>query len=201
MSIIQSQSRTHWNYFLALEADFLRLARFVEPAPDNYGTYSIELARLLISASSEVDVVLKMICGRIEGAGRAQSINKYREFVKPKFPFLEQAVVTVPRYGLEFVPWDNWQSNTTPNWWNAHNSVKHRRDTEFSLGSMQHAINAMGGLFLCLLVHYGFEDPSARLMPVPSLFEVAEDVARVHQTLNGKTILHFDEVGWVHTYL
>jgi len=33
----------HWNYFLLLEEDVVRIARFIEPHQANFGSYSIEL--------------------------------------------------------------------------------------------------------------------------------------------------------------
>ncbi|MBI1210460.1 MAG: hypothetical protein GC190_03280 [Alphaproteobacteria bacterium] len=43
--------------FLVLEADLERLSRFVEFTPDNYDSYSVETARILMAAAAEVDVV------------------------------------------------------------------------------------------------------------------------------------------------
>ncbi|MDP2323951.1 MAG: hypothetical protein Q8N51_07975 [Gammaproteobacteria bacterium] len=197
MTITQSTSRSHWNYFLALEGDFLQLARYVEPAPENYGTYSIELARLLMAASAEVDVVLKMLCRRIRGGAKAVTIDRYRKVIRPAFPFLESAPVAIPRYGLEFVPWLKWQSDSSPDWWIAHNEVKHQRDAHYRQGNMQHAINALGALYLCLLAHYGSEDPKCRLAPVPGLFEAAPDIAQVVHTAIGTTVVYFDHVDWI----
>lgn len=197
MTIAQSSCRTHWNYFLALESDFLQIARYVEPAPENHGTYSIELARLLMAAAAEVDVILKMLCRRVAGGANAKNIDEYRKVVKPAFPFLESASVAIPRYGLEFVPWMKWQDDSSPDWWAAHNEVKHQRDASFNQGNMQHAINALGALYLCLLAHYGSNDPQCRLTPVPSLLEVSTDIAQVSHTLNGTTVVYFKGVSWI----
>ena len=56
----------HWNYFLAIESDLERLSRYVEFSKDNYKTYSLAMAHLLLSSASEVDVVLKGICKNIK---------------------------------------------------------------------------------------------------------------------------------------
>jgi len=56
----------HWNYFLALESDLERVSRYIEFDKANFKTYSIELAHLLLAASSEVDVVAKTLCQRID---------------------------------------------------------------------------------------------------------------------------------------
>jgi len=45
----------HWQYFIAIESDLENTARYVEVAEDNFGTYSVEYSRILLSASSEID--------------------------------------------------------------------------------------------------------------------------------------------------
>ena len=57
ISIKQSNNLVHWNYFLAFDSDAEKLSRYIEFTSDNFGTYSIELVRLLLSVASEVDVV------------------------------------------------------------------------------------------------------------------------------------------------
>ena len=59
MAITERESLSYWNYFLALEADLERLSRFVEFTSVNFQTYSLEMARLLLTGASEVDVVAK----------------------------------------------------------------------------------------------------------------------------------------------
>ncbi|GEM_PF-733291 len=43
---------THWNYYLAIESDLENLTRYIEFHPDNFATYSIENAKLLMTATS-----------------------------------------------------------------------------------------------------------------------------------------------------
>jgi hypothetical protein len=47
----------HWQYFIAIESDLENTARYVEVTPGNFRTYSVEYARILLSAGSEVDVM------------------------------------------------------------------------------------------------------------------------------------------------
>ena len=53
---------SHWNYFLAIEEDLENLSRYIELREDNFATYSIETAKILMAASQEVDVLFKAIC-------------------------------------------------------------------------------------------------------------------------------------------
>jgi hypothetical protein len=51
--------RQHYDYFLALEADLVRLTRYIEFNKQNFKAYSIEIMHLLFAVSSEVEVMLK----------------------------------------------------------------------------------------------------------------------------------------------
>jgi hypothetical protein len=50
--------------FLVLEEDVIALSRYVEFAQPNLDSYSIEMARLLMGATQELDVILKQLCAR-----------------------------------------------------------------------------------------------------------------------------------------
>ncbi len=78
MTIQESKSLLHWNYFLALESDVERLARFVEFTSKNFEAYSIEMAHLFLAAASEVDVVAKQICSNMDASANADNIEQYR---------------------------------------------------------------------------------------------------------------------------
>ena len=69
----------HWNYFLTLEDDIGRLSRYLELTQANFSSYSLELARILFAAASEVDVVSKLLCKKIDADSSANNITKYRE--------------------------------------------------------------------------------------------------------------------------
>ena len=62
MSITATKTESHWNYFLSTEADLIELSRFVEFDKKNYKCFSVEMARLLMAAAAETDVVCKQLC-------------------------------------------------------------------------------------------------------------------------------------------
>ncbi len=62
MGIPQQKHFIHWNYFLALEQDLLKISRFIEFNEKNYETFSLELAHLLFAAAAETEVILKSLC-------------------------------------------------------------------------------------------------------------------------------------------
>lgn len=153
MGIEAKPAKLHWNYFLALEKDMEAASRYVEFNEANFSVYSIELAHLLFTAASEVDVVAKLLCGEINAAASPSNINEYKGILLPAIPDLPEAEVFVPRYGLSFKPWSNWAGQRSPLWWRSYNNVKHERDAHFSEATLKNSLNALGAL-LILIYHY-----------------------------------------------
>jgi len=190
MVIEETTSLLHWNYFLALESDLGRLSRFVEFKSNNFKTYSIETAHLLLAASSEVDVIARQLCQRLDSSTGASDIKEYRQVIRPAIPQIEKEIVVMPRHGLHLTPWQNWQNDSTPDWWRAYNNVKHERDTHFEKGNLQNVLNAMAGLFLLILHFYRSKDS---LVPPPALFTPPRELASVSATFDGPMALHFNK--------
>lgn len=161
----------HWQYFLALEDDLVKCTRFVEPHSSNFAVYSLEFARLLLATCSEVDVVSKMLCEKLDTHADRRNIDNYRTVitqVKPRFPEFE---VDVPRYGLTYCPWGNWSSGANPPWWQSHNNVKHERNTKYNEATLNNCFHALSGLLVLLLYFYSEGSATCKMRTSPSLFE------------------------------
>lgn len=176
MVILTGPSLAHWNFFLALEKDLEGLSRYIEFAETNFACYSLEITRILFSAASEVDVVAKQLCVKINPTSSASNINQYRDEIRNAYPALPNFRVTIPRFGLELTPWSNWIDVTgIPDWWTAYNKVKHHRNTDYHRGNLKNCLNAVAGLFVVILYFYKEKAENAELIPIPSLFRVTEE--------------------------
>lgn len=144
----------HWNYYLAIEQDLNKVSRYIEFAKPNLGVYSIELAHILLSAASEVDVVLKQLCQIVAPSHKNDTINDYLTVLHPGLPNFSSEKITISRYGLDFIPWENWIKGKNPDWWLGYNRVKHQRDKHYHEASLQNALNAVGGLLLAVTYYY-----------------------------------------------
>jgi hypothetical protein len=81
----------HWNYFLAIEKDLEHLSRYIEFSNANLETYSIELTHILLSASSEVDVIMKQLCTLIAPTQTTNNINDYKAVIQTHLiPFINK---------------------------------------------------------------------------------------------------------------
>lgn len=214
MAIRVKESKAHWNYFLALESDVVRLSRFIEFREDNFGTYSIELARLLMTAAAEADVVAKLVCKTLKPASPRRNIAHYASIILPAEPKLVRLTILIPRFGLTLQPWISWKPDAPPMWWTANNQVKHHRDTGFHEANLGNVLNAVSGLFSLTIFHYALEsqrsytlpdgtvkqsknalssDPGReslgnRLQPAPQLFRLRSRLGDIAETLGGEVL-------------
>lgn len=172
-----TNSKTHWNYFIALEKDAETLTRYIEFCEANLDTYSIELARLLFAAASEVDVIAKLLCERLQPSANRNNINDYRSVLMAEISDLPTIEISIARYGLSFKPWDNWlnSNNDNPTWWRSYNEVKHQRDEHFDKATLKNALNALGALLILIYYYYSYElapEDTERLEPKDTMREL-----------------------------
>jgi hypothetical protein len=177
----------HWNYFLAIEKDLENLSRYIEFSNANLGTYSIELTHILLSASSEVDVIMKQLCLLIDSTKTTNNINEYRDIIQRHLPEFINEEICIDRYGLSYRPWDNWNGTQNPNWWRSYNNVKHQRNNHFNEANLQNTINAVGALLLVVVYYYkyafsnearhniNFRETTRQLQPDASFMRINAD--------------------------
>ena|ERR1035437_1453020 len=65
--------------------------------------------------------------------------------------------VYVPRYSLEFVPWESWAKDESPDWWQSYNKVKHERNRHFNKATLNNALHALAALLAINYVYCRLE--------------------------------------------
>ncbi len=159
--MIQSNKKyIHWDYYLAIEDDLKNLARYIDFSDSNYLTYSIELARILQITCSEIDVVSKLLCEKIDSSKKYIDINDYKKQLSNSIPSIITEKVYSKRYWLELNPFINWNNNINPDWWSSYNLVKHKRNINFHEANLKNVLNAVAGL-LIIIVNYYLKDFSS----------------------------------------
>ena len=149
-----TKSHIHWNYFLALENDLEAVSRYIEFIDQNFQTYSIELAHLLLASSSEIDVIMKELCTLIAPGEDANNIIDYKKIVKSKKPKFIDEPVYISRYGITLTPWINWKDDESPSWWKSYNHVKHKKNIYFNEANLKHVLNSLGALLITNFYYY-----------------------------------------------
>jgi len=154
MGIKEYKKAMHWNYFIALERDIKNLSRYIEFDNENNEVFSIELVRILQIASSEIDVVLKLLCDKLNPRKKHKNINDYKNEIIKSLPVLIDEVIYASRYSRSFTPWINWKNGSNPIWWKAYNNVKHQRDIHFKDANLKNTLNAVAALYVITCYYY-----------------------------------------------
>ena len=192
MGIEHEESLNQWNYFLSIEQDLENLSRYVEFSQANFNTFSIELARILFASSAEVDVMLKELCELVEPGCGAENIMQYMEVLGRNSRCLYDIQVTIPRYGLQPTPWENWRNSDSPIWWRAYNKVKHHRNENFDKSNLKNVLNSVAGLFVVNVLLYS-EKGIKRLDPPSILFKPPRDLGVIAGSIEGTVALHLGD--------
>jgi hypothetical protein len=137
----------NWQYLITLDSDLKEVSRYVDIRSENFDTFSIEFVRLLLSAGSEIDVVAKLLCKKIDLSRSYKNINDYQQAITTKYPKFPEMIIDMPQYELQLTPWEDWKNNKKPSWWKAYNDVKHERDNHFKEANLRNTIYAVAGLF------------------------------------------------------
>ena len=156
------QNLHHWRYFISIEEDLIRLSRYVELSEDNFKTYSIELTRLLFAASSEANIIAKLLFESL--GGKRGEMKSYLSKIREKWPQINCMNIKLDKSDLSFVPW---AEKDLPAWWDAYNGVKHMRHEEYQKANLKNVLNAISGLFALLLFFYSKGTKTIYLFPIP----------------------------------
>jgi hypothetical protein len=168
-----------WDYFLAIEQDLAECTRYVQfgenfgenSNQDNYKTFSLEFARIIVASGAECDTVMKKLYKSICGSEAPDILRRFA-VLNSAYPTLVRHEIEIPKYSLSFTPWETWSSDNSPDWWgNAYDKIKHERDVYFVNANLRNAILATAGL-LCTLMYYYRELESKHLLTVH--FDISE---------------------------
>ena len=154
--LMKSVSQLHWDYFLLLERDLVKIAETLELSERNYHAYGPRIVQLILTAGSEIDVALKSlanaICPDDEAARKERpSMGDFKrmlvahmdkDFFSSRVMFLRSDIVLIPWESLDMNP------NGKIGWWDRYNSIKHRRSKNYERADLKTALELMGALFL-----------------------------------------------------
>ena len=170
----------HWRYFLSLEKDVVRLKDYIEIHVDNFNTYSFELSKILQLACSEIDSVCRTLCKTIDSdtdyfdqSVYSGNIRQYRDMILSKHNQMTEAIVSVPGLDNDIVPWKDWKTMNSPEWWQGYNEVKHYRHSHFQKANLKNVLYAMAALEIIILYLYRIvaDEPHAHPTPAPDFFD------------------------------
>jgi hypothetical protein len=177
----------HWRYFLSLERDVDNMKNYIEVSDANFGAYSMELLKLLQLACSEIDCVLRVLCKEIDPntdyhdeSVYSGNISLYKTTVYNYFPKIHEAKIHINGLSVPLKPWDEWQSNNSPEWWASYNKVKHYRHSNYESANLKNMLMAMSALMVAILYLYRLVKNEPKSHPSPrSVFFDSEYVGPI----------------------
>jgi hypothetical protein len=165
----------HWSFFEMIDEELHSFSRKVEFAEANFPTYSVYLGGLYVSICSEIDVVAKLLCERLEPDTKAHKIRDYHQLIPVHYYFLPKLKITILPIPLDLMPWEIWEDKDikkNPDWWESHQKVKHHRDEFFKEANLGNVLKSAAGL-LVLLVYWNYNElVQCELSPNLRVFEI-----------------------------
>jgi len=155
-------NRQHWQYFLSLEQEIIKISHFISIDKRNFDTFSLELLKIYLSVCSEVDVVARLLSKKIdlesyrektENEKRLKNMDTYRNIINLHYPGISKVVINIDLYKINFNPWNKFSKNENPEWWQQYNKAKHTREEFFHQANLGNTLNSLSGL-LVLLNYY-----------------------------------------------
>jgi hypothetical protein len=146
--------------FLIILKDLQELFDYVEPADKNLICYSYRIHALLLRACVEVEANCKAIL-KENGYSRPGDWNMgdYKKIEKTHL--LSSYNVKVPNWsGTAAIrsPFSSWSTGNPLPWYEAYNTTKHDRHSEFEKATFQHLIDACCGLLVVLSAQFHTND-------------------------------------------
>ena len=144
-----------WPFYIRLEKDFINTLTYVEFSQDNFLTYSVEFEKQLLAIGSEIDVLCKLLCEKIDSTkhpsnmdGYSSLLCGYRNITVTKISFIINQ--------QDYIPFDGWTVGNNPSWWKAYNKVKHERlkSDNYKKGNLENVFMALSGLYLLNRLYY-----------------------------------------------
>ncbi|MFR1830512.1 hypothetical protein ACQPUL_12050 [Clostridium butyricum] len=141
----------YFQYYLALEDDFIETTRYVQLSESNYKTFSIEYTKQYQAICSEIDVLCKEICKSF-GSTTAEKFPDYTGVILSNFNDITSRVVNVGLNSkINLKPFKDWKPKPnykSPQWWTDYNSVKHERNNNFENANLENVLNSLSGLYM-----------------------------------------------------
>ncbi len=181
--------KTYWQYYLNLEKDFLVTEKYVTIDKDNERTFSVEYLKIFQIVCAEIDIAAKVFCVEIDEHFNKDTLPHYCKLITTNFPDFRDKEINFKMQNIKFKPWCGWIYNENtdsngvvrvtgsgPNWWTAHNKVKHSRTLiandvlNYKLANQKNVIYALGGLFQLEMYFYKLlaqKERDSIEMPVP----------------------------------
>lgn len=140
----------YWEYYLTLESNFINTFRYVALDKKNKKCYSVEFFGLIQSICSEIDSVMKVLCG-LPGNSKSDIANilKYKQILENKNIFLHKDKINIERSNYnKLIPFKEWKNTAHLNWWKIYTTLKHDRLGNIEDANQYNVLLSLSALYL-----------------------------------------------------
>ena len=140
----------YWKYYLLLEEQFLNTNNYVDLNTDNFSTYSLQFVNSILLTGAELDTIMKLYCNFIL-SDRKDISNYANHILTNDSGIINQEIIVFNGGNLIIKPFDGWQtvrSSETLKGWKEYNVIKHNRNENFKLATLENALNLLGCLYI-----------------------------------------------------
>ena len=153
-------------HFYLIQERIEELFSFVEPADENMCTFSLKNHSLIVEICVDCESNWKAIL-RENGYSKPGNWNR-SDYRKIEWSHkLSQYLVRFPNWrGIfgqrqPFLPWSD-VNNTKLNWYDAYNSIKHDKSSNFRNATFENVIDAFSALVITISSQFGTDDFSLK---------------------------------------
>lgn len=158
---------------LSLKSRLAEICQTVEPVGDNLKAFGHRIRECILIASMEVEAHCKGIL-RANGIRRSQLSTKDYVLVKEplKLASYEVRFSSYPNVASvsPFRQWNAAQPTKSLGFYDAYNRIKHNRETEFSSGTLRHALEAVAACYILSIAQFGRQTIESRSQVLAEYF-------------------------------
>ena len=149
--------------YSSLEEEFVKFLKYVPLEEKHYDVWSFELSNILLNIGSIIDSFFKnsLYSPTFDGINNIDSYRQaekhnmemYRDIYKSKYNIEKKRIYEIRNFS-SIVPYKNWANNSSLDWWKSYTDIKHNRFKNKEKASLKSTLDALGGLFLALIIHF-----------------------------------------------
>lgn len=147
--------KVYWKQYQLMERDLIQTDDYVSIDKDNYDTFSNQYMKLLLVICSEMDSIAEVLCRMQQDKAPFGIMHKLEALVKEHPNLNRHKVNTRYPYGIKNITPMIKFPDSTPDWWQAYNDIKHRRmetndagRSNYTKANLKNVLYAMAALYI-----------------------------------------------------
>ena len=148
-------SGASFDAYAIIEEDFLKILNVIPLESGTLNYYSPRFGDILLRVGSNVDIFFRewLRTPELNKDPRVKRIKKKEYNIKIYQDifydnYLKDERVTVRQLSKDVIPFSRWTDKSPPEWWTAHNEIKHDGYSNRQSATLKNALRGLAGLFV-----------------------------------------------------